>query len=300
MKQRSVWVRLFFRFAIANAVVLAILILANLGTIRRAQRQSRAVARVESIGGSVTYEFPAEHSAVLNWIGPDYQRTVAKIDLSYSSVTDGELRSIVRDFPELTWLGLFDTNITDEGLTHVGKLQSLEFLWLDKTKITDDGIPHLQSLPRLRKLLLQYTSVGDESMATLAKISTLQELALAETHVTDVGVRALRPLKLTSLKLDGTAITDASAATLTSFTGLQKLDIFNTSVSDHTFEAARNWRSLTLLRCHDTQITDAVVPKLAKIKTLRAVTLNGEVSEVGVRRLEKTLPSCTVYHSANK
>jgi hypothetical protein len=49
--------------------------------------------------------------------------------------------------------GLENTNITDDGLTHLVEIPNLAELSLDNTAVTDDGLKHLQGM-RGRPILI--------------------------------------------------------------------------------------------------------------------------------------------------
>lgn len=86
------------------------------------------MSRVEILGGKVTYDF--EQAATLKRgpfhgiLGDDYFATVVKVDLSSSAVTDNDLL-LFRAFPNMAWLGLYDTEISDVGLKPVGTFTQL-------------------------------------------------------------------------------------------------------------------------------------------------------------------------------
>ncbi|MCL4180620.1 MAG: protein kinase [Verrucomicrobia bacterium] len=72
-----------------------------------------------------------------------------------------------RGLPQLKWLRLDATPITDDTLRHVGTLTGLEQLYLDGTAVSDAGLKHLAGLPRLRVLNLHGTQVTAEGVAAL-------------------------------------------------------------------------------------------------------------------------------------
>merc|ERR1711974_35369 len=98
---------------------------------------------------------------------------LAELELSdCASIDDSALEQIARTIPQLKQLNLsFSTSITDAGLIHLGRLQSLWRLDLQGlTNLTDNGIKRLVDLPNLRVLELSgcvnLTSAGVESLRT--------------------------------------------------------------------------------------------------------------------------------------
>ena len=61
------------------------------------------------------------------------------------------------------------TQITDEGLKEVAKLQKLETLDLSGSKITDAGLKELAKLQKLRTLYLNNTQATKAGVAELKK-----------------------------------------------------------------------------------------------------------------------------------
>src|SRR5690349_11388627 len=108
-----------------TAIAAACLIMGGCGKSRPAE-QDAAIERIKSLGGRV---------------GIDSQTPglpVEGVDFSKSHVADADLAEL-KLFPELRWLYLDDTPITDGGLSHVLVLAHLRNLSLGGTRVTDDG-----------------------------------------------------------------------------------------------------------------------------------------------------------------
>lgn len=107
-------------------------------------------------------------------------------------VTDEALTHIGK-LTHLRELELADAPITSDGLKHVRGLKSLTFLSVGWTKdVGDAALPHIISLPELEVLVLSGTKVTDEGLGGLAKIKQLKEVRLAAIpQVTDKGLNHL-------------------------------------------------------------------------------------------------------------
>ncbi|MDP7009756.1 MAG: hypothetical protein QF685_00105 [Verrucomicrobiota bacterium] len=89
---------------------------------------------------------------------------------------------------DLTALNLVDTQISDEGLKHIGNLPNLRKLELGRNKnITDAGVQHLMGLKKLEKLNVSYTRVGDKGLMKLGELPSLNYLDLRRSRVTPAG-----------------------------------------------------------------------------------------------------------------
>jgi hypothetical protein len=113
---------------------------------------------------------------------------VAGVELGSSATDAARLTGLT----ELRYLFLYNTQITDAGLVHLGGLTELRLLYLGHTQVTDAGLVHLAGLTELRRLHLSNTQVTDAGLIHLAGPTELQELWLDNTHVTDAGVAELK------------------------------------------------------------------------------------------------------------
>lgn len=71
--------------------------------------------------------------------------------------------------PELTRLGLAETDITDGSLELVARLKHLEWLDTTRTRVTAGGLRELQRLPGLRYLYVP-RSLSNDELAELRKL----------------------------------------------------------------------------------------------------------------------------------
>ena len=73
------------------------------------------------------------------------------------------------DVGKVTVLGLKGTQITDEGLREVAKLQQLTYLGLDGTQITDQGLKEVAKMKQLKVLGLVDNKITKAGVAQLKK-----------------------------------------------------------------------------------------------------------------------------------
>lgn len=103
-----------------------------------------------------------------------------------------EVLAAVAAKPQVAWLRLGGSSVSDEGLAKIAKLISLEKLNLEKTKITDAGVKHLAGLTNLVYLNLYDTGIGDAALESLKGLEKLEKLYVWKTKVTDAGVEKLQ------------------------------------------------------------------------------------------------------------
>jgi hypothetical protein len=109
--------------------------------------------------------------------------------LSGKPVTDDCLEPL-RSIPNLVWLNLSNTNITNDGLKQLSALP-LTRLHLEKTRIGDAGLEYLKDLANLEYLNLYATQVTDAGLEHLAGLKQLKRLYVWQSGVTDEGIRKL-------------------------------------------------------------------------------------------------------------
>jgi hypothetical protein len=114
----------------------------------------------------------------LNAVAPQ----VAWLDLARTGVTDAGLGVLGR-LEHLTRLHLENTAVTDAALENLEGLEYLEYLNLYGTKVTDAGLQHLESLPRLRALYVWQTEVTAEAAERLQAANPRLEVNLGWTPV---------------------------------------------------------------------------------------------------------------------
>ena len=156
----------------------------------------RAAKKINSLGGTVERRDTQNGSPVTDITLIDSQ-TVQDKDLEFLKL-----------FPDLTFLALGWTNVTNEGLKQVPQCIKLQVLGLINTKVDDAGMKEVAKLKHLNRLLLSMTSITDEGIANLGRLPELQSIMLAGTAITDKALTELAEFKnLSVINLVGTSVT---------------------------------------------------------------------------------------------
>ncbi len=109
-----------------------------------------------------------------------------------SEINDESLRTIASVGPQVAWLNLGKTRVTDSGLANLSQFPEMRRLHLDRTKIGDAGMAHVARLPKLEYLNLYDTGVTDTGFSQLAASPSLQKIYAGKTKVTEAGVAKLQ------------------------------------------------------------------------------------------------------------
>ena len=202
-------------------LVLALL-LAGVGPNRPFPRdRAEAVAALERLGGKLHFSDNSYGRGIAcGW--PSDGRQLRGVTLRGCRLVDDDLRWL-RALPELNWLDLCSTPISDTALQHVAGLRHLRSLILDHTAVTSDGLSQLSGLTQLEWLQLGDTRVDDAGLAYLSRMQDLETLELYSTRVSDRGLVHLKKLQaLSSVFINDTRVTPAGAEPGTRAAGLRR------------------------------------------------------------------------------
>ena len=107
---------------------------------------------------------------------------VTSLNLTSTQITNQSLKDVAK-LQDLESIGLGNTKITDAGLKEIAKLKNLISLNLGNTKITDEGLKEVAKLQKLKWLYLIETRITDDGLEEIAKLQKLQWLALQNTKI---------------------------------------------------------------------------------------------------------------------
>lgn len=208
--------------------------------------------------------------------------------------------------PQLTNLkdlSLHGSNVTDDDLASVAKVNSLTALELNRTTVTGKGLEKLAELPALERLSISEPDEWEPVMEALRRFPALRRLSVGQQHylsapdvdafigkpldpsVTAVNLNRLHPTAaarsalagdthLKELHLAETGCTDDDLAFLKGYKDIRVLSLAHNRVTDKIAPALESLRTLEALDLSDTDITDATVEVLAKLPSLRLLRLN--------------------------
>jgi len=216
-----------------------------------------------------------------------------------------ELLEALPTLTSLRALNLKSTGIDNAGLAKLSALVNLELLDLEENrKITDAGITHLKGLTKLRRVQLRSARITDQGLLAFKDAKNLQSLKLRYTDVTGAGLAVFENHpKLAEIELQCERSTaDRKPLDLTplgrGFPALKSLTFGGNALGDEHIDALLKLPALERLSMETIgllEVTNEGVGKLAGIKSLRQVNLNGahNLHDDGITALcaNKTLQS---------
>ena len=152
-------------------------------------------------------------NATLMPLAQDTEQLRLSVINAASQFGDKELALLEPIAPQILWLDLARSQVTDAGLATIAKMTYLERLHLENTKVSDTGLAQLSALPALEYLNLYGTKVTDGGIAKLASAKALKKLFVWQTGVTKAGAKALEG-KLPGLNVN-VGLSEAEIAKLT-------------------------------------------------------------------------------------
>lgn len=113
-----------------------------------------------------------------------------------TNFSDADLAKLASLGPNLRWLDLAGTAVTDAGIAKLAAMPNLTRLHLERTAVTDAGLAHLTGLSDLEYLNLYGTGVTDAGLDQLQSIPKLKQIYVWQTKVTPEGAKSFAAARL--------------------------------------------------------------------------------------------------------
>lgn len=200
-----------------------------------------------------------------------------EIDFEDSMIGDAGLAHL-RKMKKLKKIDLFsnpDTGrITDKGIAHLTNLTALEDLRLPSQALTDLGMVHLAKLDSVRKLNLWSRHLTDKGIAVAAQMKSLQDLDVSCSGLTDVGLAALcRCSSLKSLSIGSCKVTDAGLLNVANLKSLEYFAVGSLPVKGNGLAVLKQCPSLRELSLSGLELNDQAITHVAAISSLERLRL---------------------------
>lgn len=243
------------------------------------------------------------------------------IDLRLSPLLTDRSAVVLATMPSLRAVRVSGVNFTDEGVKHLLGLPQLTELDLRNCrKVTKDGIAATADKKSLRVLKIGGGTINDEILAVVAGMGNLTSLSLDNCDISDQGVEQLHTLGLTDLTIyQAASVTDQGLSSLRYFDGLRSLtlrdipatcaalallpnpdemrtlNVAQSAITDEQVKFLQAMIRLERLILNETNVTDACIDDLAKLKNLKYLeATQTQLSPEGVAKLRSVLPECKI------
>ena len=281
-KSKRRWLRFSLRSMLLLVVVIAIPIAWK---VNRARNQRVVVAELEKLNADLIYDYqivatngvrsydfyapPPGPKWLTALLGKEYFVEVRKVCADGAAVTN-ETLALIAKLPDIEQVELVNLDsepgITDDGLVHFSKMQSLQAIVLHSNRISGVGLEHLTGLKRLTTLM----AIGwntDASLEHVSKLKSLEDLSLIEVR----------------------RITEKGLAQIAKLRNLRSLCIGT---------GGWNGDDSGIRDCMN--VTESGLANLYELKNLESLTLNTtRVTRIGRDKLQKALPNCQIQWNSN-
>ena len=238
------------------------------------------------------------------------------LDLTKSKIVGSGLKFLSPE--ELLWIKLEGGNVTDEGMSGLKHLTSLQDLNLSGNSIGDKGLAKLKKLKDLSKMNLSSSKVTDKGLANLSGLANLNQLILSKCKINGSGLNNLKKTNLAYLDVSETLISE-NFSNLNELPDLRALILCQCMITDEMINKLKhhqmivlevsgnpitdaglagiiknlNLRFLSLENCKG--ITDKSVAGLAELKEMDQLNLSGtSFTQKGIDVLKKKLPDANI------
>jgi len=204
--------------------------------------------------------------------------------------------AVLRDMTHLKAIDFSDVDLDPDGVVHLQAGGRLERLWLDGTNINDQGMADVSRVDGLRVLSITGCAVGDAGIVHLQRLQCLEELYIAGTQVSGRGLAManLSP-RLRVVHAGGVALGAEGARALARLPQLEELDVSTTGLCDEDLAHFRNHKYLRKVDLDFTRITDGAVEHLRTLPRVEEISvLACDLTEEGLQRLKKALPKARI------
>lgn len=252
----------------------------------------------------------------------DKIKNLKTLDLCYSGVRDGHLANFSnlpaleelnldscpcgdwsiahladnQVVPNLTSLGLADTDLTDLGMVHLHKFKKLSRLSLFYCNISNAGLRHIAGMTNLEILNLDSREIGDNGLVYLTSLKKLRSLDIFSSGVTDNGCHHISRIQsLESLELCGGGIGDRGCTYLATLENLISLNLSqNDKISNKGAAALAALSTLKSLNLSNTRVNAGALPVLSALVNLQSLAMygcRGMEDEIGLNKFQDRLPA---------
>lgn len=170
------------------------------------------------------------------------------------------------------------TSVGAAGLGALASLQNLHRLTLKEVNSDDRSLVALAKLSHVEELSITDQRITDRALSFVAKMPALKKLTLEAEHITERGLNALSESGVEELVLHNANVSSAGFGKLATLPHLVQLSVQATSVHEIGDEAVdvitKSLPALTTLKLESTQISNAVLKKLERLKQLRRLSLS--------------------------
>jgi hypothetical protein len=276
---------------LAASVALVVVPAALIGNVYQQAQNRRELFK--RLNATVLYE--QETRATTDRLHPEVRRLVgndvyADVVFIHANLEPDADLSPLRQFNKLRSV-LIEHGISNQGLTDLARVPTLESIELKNSQVTCDGLSQLADGAQVNELRLSDVKVSGDPSMEIRFPPALQRLNIK--HEKQPGTRAVcgpigRLQSLKHLYLMGDFVDDDALASIGDATTLETLGLNKASITDDGLKHLVQLRSLAKLFIYDVPLTDAGAVHLSRLAGLDELSLEQtSIGNDGVAALSK-------------
>jgi len=199
---------------------------------------------------------------------------VDHLNLHEARITDKDLEC-VRCMPQLRWIGIGGTNISNKGFANLAACPNLDYIEGQSTQLQGDQ-PWLSKLTKLKKVDFSHTHINDAAVARLAQMQHLEKLYVWDCkNLTGKSVHSINRIpSLRVLWIGDTSLKPADISILANAPSLRELSIEGITIGGNRgIDNLLKLRQVSSLSLARSDLTDAGLMRLASLPSLRGVAV---------------------------
>lgn len=109
--------------------------------------------------------------------------SLSRLTIENVKIDDEQFEKISK-LPEIEFLDLIRTNVTQAGLIHLKNMENLEEFNLTTNLMADEGTIHFKRAPNLKKLWISCDRLTNDSVAEFSKLKQIESLIILSENMT--------------------------------------------------------------------------------------------------------------------
>lgn len=220
--------------------------------------------------------------------------------LALPNTVDAETVEHLQACHRLDALTLGEREVTAHELEQLAGWRSLRKLTILNAKLSNEALSALAKLETVEEVQLENCGLTDEDLVHLRPASKLTSLGLARNEIAGAALSPLAKLQLKSLGLEFNNISDATLDRLLTLTTIESLrlsncqGVTNQGLQSGTLQEMTHLKSLNLRGLK--AVNDESISSLVKMSYLRHINIRQtKISQEGVEKMKAAMPGTDVF-----
>jgi hypothetical protein len=222
----------------------------GIGLAAQTENRDATKAETQAVEALTKLKVPLQH---------DSNGAVRWIEATDKEFSD-EAMSYLPRLGTLEWLEIGGGSVTSAGISQLKGCLSLKRLYIHDINLEGDDLSWVSALTKLEALSLQRTRLNGNALKNLKGLGALVVLNLSDNSIGDEDIGPIAELKrLEVLSLANTRMTGNGVAKLEGMERLNELNLVNTGISDRDLEYFLTMPNLRIVYAAGCNLSDIAI-----------------------------------------